>query len=95
MKHNQLAAYSWKKVLQLNPEKDGEAPWETVRDEDDLYNLYLKEKSDTSLSEKLDYMKRHITKGFLVADLLQARYEHDHTKLSTILEQWFEIMHHP
>ncbi|WP_456277711.1 tetratricopeptide repeat protein [Bacillus sp. AK128] len=94
MKHEQLAQYSWKKVLLLSPEKKGSAPWEQSlpleeKGDDELlsYYLQLKEKNQT-----VSVKSSHYQKGILVADLLYTRYQHDRSNLSTILSQWFQVM---
>ncbi|MFZ3590157.1 tetratricopeptide repeat protein [Bacillus sp. DJP31] len=94
MKYGQLATYAWKKVLALKPEKEGSAPWEKAESLDlfavkDVLTLYLQMKEQDS-SEELD--QSQLEKGFLVADLLYSRYQHDELNLSDLLSQWFYVL---
>ncbi len=76
MKYEQLATHSWKKVLALNPDKEGSAPWEKADSLDmfgvkDVLSLYLQMKEqDLPNFQQID--QTQLEKGFLVADLLIA-----------------------
>jgi tetratricopeptide (TPR) repeat protein len=97
MKLEQIATYSWKKVLTLQPDKKGLAPWEKTEtldqhNDDELLAFYLKMKKQNHSIDSLKAEQTHLQKGFLVAEILYTRYQHDNMSLSTILSQWFKIM---
>ncbi|WP_246942599.1 tetratricopeptide repeat protein [Bacillus pinisoli] len=91
MKHDQIAHYSWKKVLTLSPDKKGHAPWEQNQPnpDDDIFNQYLQSKQRNQ--EIMAKSSLH-QQGLLVADLLYSRFEHDQQILSSILSQWFNLL---
>jgi hypothetical protein len=97
MKLEQIATYSWKKVLTLQPNKKGLAPWEKAENldqcnDDELLAYYLKMKKQNRSFESQTAGQTHLQKGFLVADILYTRYQHENMNLSAILSQWFKIM---
>ncbi len=96
MKQEQLATYSWRKVLSLNPEKEGSAPWEKNmgdNGEKEVLALYLQMKEQESSPEEFEDMDQiQLEKGFLVADLLYNRYQHEKINLSELLLHWFYIL---
>jgi tetratricopeptide (TPR) repeat protein len=89
MKHDNLASYSWKKVMALQPEKEGHAPWESSKStpETELIEMVMQ-----YINEKQNSRKGRMQgKGTQVADLLFERYQHDSNLLS-ILAAWFDLL---
>jgi thioredoxin-like negative regulator of GroEL len=98
MNHEQLAVYSWKKVLAAQPEKEGSAPWEIEANAlpekatvNELVAHYIKMKQQDDHYELKGTEDRQFVKGILVADLLYTRYQNE-TDLSNILTTWFQLL---
>jgi tetratricopeptide (TPR) repeat protein len=94
MNHTQLAAYSWKKVIAIQPEKKGSAPWESVNETDTIKKLvthYIKMKQNGQPNKIQDDEEKSYGKGVQVADLLYNRYQDDND-LSNILAAWFDLL---
>ncbi|MBM7661531.1 tetratricopeptide (TPR) repeat protein [Bacillus mesophilus] len=94
MKHEQVAQYSWKKVLILSPDKRGSAPWEQAKpleekSHSELLSYYLHSKEQNKV---ISVKTSQYEKGLLVADLLYTRYQDDRSNLPTILAHWFHLL---